>query len=591
MPLRALPLLLCALAASQPLPSGWVVYPGQNAVSHCPSTCTSTGPFRCLGLFPGPTAAPCFAACLADSDCSQATWASDDGRCFTRTDGAWELVGGATVAACNNATVVGCEPPPPSNNTVLTAEVASAPSGVQLHALAPAVTLDGWNGTLFPRWGTGSYLALDLDSPRLLALASALAPGLLRLGGSPEDSIQFDPTGTACVAGSGGSGPAPGGYFCSQVRPYTYGCLTGARWEALLAFAARTGLQLILGVNGCYQRMGPGSPMDFSNVAALLQATAASPHRAALHGLELSNEVFGTSITPSAWGADMDTLRELVNSTLGGPLPVLAGPDDASPLHLAQALNSTQPGTLQALTYHHYPGCEANTSAYFALDPSCLSIIDAWGAQFSAAAGAPAGVATWAGETAAHGGGGVTGLTDSFTSSLYYAWQLGALPLVGVQLSARQALVGGDYELLSRETLAPNPDYWVLWLFKALVGGGAHAHAVNMSTPVSHSGVRVYAFSAGAGGGRSLLALSLNTVGARIGVEVGGGGSGEWGGGRVEYHLQGTLGLAGGGVTCNGVALEVGAAGQLPDWRALGVPAAAGSLLQLAPSSIVFATL
>jgi heparanase 1 len=593
-------LLLCALlalpapAAAQPppLPPSWAVYPGLNAVPHCPSTCTSSGPFRCLGLFPGATPQPCFAACLADAACSQATWAADDGRCFTRTDGAWALVGGATAAACNNATVAGCIPPPPANNSVLRAAVAAAPSGVRLHALAPAVTLDGWNASLFPRWGSGSYLALDLEQPRLLALAGALAPGLLRLGGSPEDSILFDASGSGCAAGSGGGGPAPGGYYCSQVRPYVYGCLTGARWEALLAFAARTGLQLVLGVNGCFGRLSADSAMDFSNIRALLAATAASPHRAALHGLELSNEVFGTSISPAAWGADMETLRALVAEALGAPLAVLAGPDDASPAHLAQALNATRPGTLQALTYHHYPGCLANASAYFALDPRCLAVIDEWGARFSSAAGAPAGVATWAGETAGHGGGGVSGLTDSFTSSLYYAWQLGALPLAGVELSARQALVGGDYELLSHARgLAPNPDYWVVWLFKALVGSGAQAHAVNVSAAATASGVRVFAFSGGRGAPapRALLALSLNTVGARIGVELGGGGA--WGGARVEYHLQGPLGVPGGGVACNGRALGVGAAGELPDWRALGAPAAAGSALQLAPSSVVFATL
>lgn len=205
--------------ASSSLPSNWAVYPGLNAVPHCPSTCTSArAPFRCLGLFPGAAPDGCFAACLADGACGQATWAADDGRCFTRTDGAWALVPGSTAAACNNNTVAGCIPPPPPNNTLLSALVAEAPTGVPLHALAPAVTLDGWNGTLFPKWGAASYLALDLSQPALRAAAAALAPGLLRLGGSPEDSIEFDAGGASCVAGTGGAGPGTGGYYCSQVR-------------------------------------------------------------------------------------------------------------------------------------------------------------------------------------------------------------------------------------------------------------------------------------------------------------------------------------------------------------------------------------
>lgn len=519
------------------------------------------------------------------------------------------------MAACNNNTVPGCLPPPPINNTVITVEVSTTPLGVPMHPLAPAVTLDGWNGTLFPKWGNGSYLALDLRSPDLLRYASALAPAILRLGGSPEDSIEFTLDGSGCVPGSGGNGPAPGGYYCSQVHPYHYGCLTGARWEELLTFANTTGLSIVLGVNGCSGRMSRDTPMDFSNIKALLTATAASPHRGSLIGLELSNEVFNNTISPAAWGKDMDTLKGVVMATLGGPLAVMAGPDDASPTHLSQALNSTQKGTLTAMTYHHYPGCEANTSDYFVLEPLCLQIIDDWGVQFSNAAGAPAGIATWAGETAGHGGGGVANLTDSFTSSLYYAWQLGVLPLTGVELSARQALVGGDYELLSRDTWEPNPDYWLLWLFKGLLvqgwgwrrgGGGSggaptqrvHAYPISPSLSVELTGVRVFAFggdpSIPGGGPRVIMALSLNRVGATLGVEVvkglllPGDGVRRWDN-RTEYHLTGSLGVGGGRVRCNGIELGVDGAGEMPDWRVLGVKGPAGGVMWLAPSSIAFA--
>lgn len=576
-----------ATAPPSPLPPSWRAFPGLNAASHCPSTCVTRAPFRCLGLYPGPNASECIAACVADATCDQATWASDDGRCFTRTDGQWELVPGATVAACNNATVRGCIPPPPQNNSRLTATVAAAPAGVTTHPLSPAVTLDGWNGTLFPKWGNGSYLALDLESPRLLALAAALSPGILRLGGSPEDSILFDADGS-CAAGSGGDGPAPAGYYCSQVKPYVYGCLSRARWFALLAFAARTNLSIVLGLNGCTGRMSADGAMDVGNVRALLEATAASPHAAALRGLELSNEVFVNTITPRAWGADVVRVKALAEQILGRRVD-FAGPDDASPAHLALALNSTPPGALTALTYHHYPGCEANASDYFALDPACLQIIDEWGTLFSGV-GAAAGVPTWAGETAEHGGGGVTGLTDTFTSSLYYAWQLGTLPLHGVELAARQALVGGDYELLDRETLAPNPDYWVIYLFKALVGGGARAFPVNVSASAAASGVRVFCFSASvaSGAARAVLALSLNTVGARIDVAFEGAGMG---GARVEYALTGDLGAPRGAVACNGVPLRLGADGAPPPWRALGAARAAGAPLALGAASVVFATI
>jgi len=34
----------------------------------------------------------------------------------------------------------------------------------------------------------------------------------------------------------------------------------------------------------------------------------------------------------------------------------------------------------------------------------------------------------------------------------------------------RQSLIGGDYALINRNTLKPNPDYWVSWLWGKLMG-------------------------------------------------------------------------------------------------------------------------
>ena len=75
-----------------------------------------------------------------------------------------------------------------------------------------------------------------------------------------------------------GTSPPNSSYFCSQVRPYVYGCLSPARWDALLAFGARTGLKIIYGLNGCFGRRSKDTSMDFSNIRALVAATAASAY-------------------------------------------------------------------------------------------------------------------------------------------------------------------------------------------------------------------------------------------------------------------------------------------------------------------------
>ena len=79
----------------------------------------------------------------------------------------------------------------------------------------------------------------------------------------------------------------------------------------------------------------------------------------------------------------------------------------------------------------------------------------------------------WVGEGAMAYNSGREGVTDSFVGSLWHANLLGALsktvPLPHA-VYCRQALVGGNYGLVSHETLDPNPDYWASYVWKRLVG-------------------------------------------------------------------------------------------------------------------------
>ena len=69
-------------------------------------------------------------------------------------------------------------------------------------------------------------------------------------------------------------------------------------------------------------------------------------------------------------------------------------------------------------------------------------------------------------------------LTDTFRSSFYLAWLYGATAVAGVELTARQCLSGGDYELIQRVRFQPNPDLWTVWLFKTLMGGGTSGNDI-----------------------------------------------------------------------------------------------------------------
>jgi hypothetical protein len=52
----------------------------------------------------------------------------------------------------------------------------------------------------------------------------------------------------------------------------------------------------------------------------------------------------------------------------------------------------------------------------------------------------------------------------------YYIDALSTLATLGHFAFNRQTLVGGNYELLDTDTLAPNPDFWVASLFSSLMG-------------------------------------------------------------------------------------------------------------------------
>jgi hypothetical protein len=360
--MRAAPLLLLLLLLL-PHPSSalWYNFSSTNGTPSSGSLCKDSTDYLCLGSFPSLN--QCALACMSLPSCASYTYSAGSQHCWTRRDAQWEpSPSSASVSsACDSERVQGgsapCGPPPPPPNvTSISATIDTSVALGRTSALHPAVALDFWRSddkTFGAKWGSSSALTIDLTSPVLRAAAKALAPAVLRLGGSPEDSVVFDPDGSSCTAGSGGDGPfAP--YYCSQVRNYTYDCLTGARWQELLAFAADTGLKIALGLNGCYGRSSANASMDTSNAASLFSATAASPHAAeGFFGFELSNEVVPGTISPEAWGRDAAALKELARAAFaaqGLPAPPLVGPDQSCCDAQVDVMAATAPGVISALT-------------------------------------------------------------------------------------------------------------------------------------------------------------------------------------------------------------------------------------------------
>ena len=562
--------------------SSWLYLSGENAVNGCGMECKSNGPWHCLGTVN--TLLECEDLCSKDLNCSVMTYSSTSLNCWTRYDGVWNLTSASgTTAGCDSTRVVGCHANSPNVTFSIGDEI-----GVPLHPLAPAVALDFWlasDPTYGEKWQNSGVLTIDLTNEDLIKYSSSLAPAILRIGGSPEDSIVFDTDGSCTT---GGNGPSSS-YYCSQVKPYVYGCLTTKRWEQILEFADLVGFKIAFGLNGCFGRESSQSPMNFSNAQSLMEATANSVHAGVVSFWELSNEVVPNTIQASQWVNDalvLKNMSEVIFSSKGLRSPAMVGPDQGGSAvkDVVTALNN-QVGALAAVTYHQYPQCVAPESAIpFALLPSCLNQLPTAALGYSTTTSTISNLQAWSGEGADHSGGGIPGLTDTFRSSFYYATQIGSLPANGVELMARQCLSGGDYELLQRfsnASFAPNPDFFILWLTKGIFKQGARTFNVSSSASPIASGLQIFAFEASNtfNGKTALLIVNSHTENTYYLTQSTS--SGE----RKEWHVTGDLTAVHGPISINGRAML----GDLPSIVDLGV-SGTGPLV-VAESSIVFATI
>jgi hypothetical protein len=63
-----------------------------------------------------------------------------------------------------------------------------------------------------------------------------------------------------------------------------------------------------------------------------------------------------------------------------------------------------------------------------------------------------------------------------------YLDALGSLATQSHSVLARQDLIGGDYELIDRDTWSPNPDYWLAYLWPRLMSPYALAVIVSVDS-------------------------------------------------------------------------------------------------------------
>jgi len=348
-------------------------------------------------------------------------------------------------------------------------------------------------------WEQRGILNLDLNSPKLRVAVSALAPLLIRVGGSMTDTITYDPNGT---------GEGCGSFVNTNSTVLGFDlhgpCLTGQRWSQILDFCSDLGCKLVLDVNAMRGRQMEQCPVgtdcfhnreaaccqtvfgvwNSSNARQLFEFTRMwQDSRGAkadpLVGFEFGNELLGhgiqAHIRPEVYGADFNQFASVIREVWPEETkrPRMIGPGSTfEPIPFAQFLAITR-GNLDIITHHFYNlGAGKDVEAFqHATNLDNLEYVPRVTDAIVQAVQANApGVEVWVGEAGGAYNSGRNHTTNAFVSGFWYNDAMATASLHGSKAFCRQTLTGGMYGLIDTTTLEPNPDFYSAFLWRSLMG-------------------------------------------------------------------------------------------------------------------------
>lgn len=342
-----------------------------------------------------------------------------------------------------------------------------------------------WEGSDTSKRGLGTNRVppLDLLHPKLSQYVSKLQPAYLRVGGSEADTIH---------------------YFCAHDAPHDQEPeLSEAIWNRLLNFIKQHQLKFMFTFKyGAFNRSQHGR-WNGADSAALMQYTLDKGVN--IDVCELGNELnaywafHGLRAQPRVKQLVLDYQRFINQVRIISPASRIAGPGSAfwpylgetvkpfsniTPLFLEQLS-----GQLDIVDWHYYPFQSQRSPVRTRtarleklLDPSSLKDFEIFSNRLDQYRQAHQPQAElWTGESGSAQCGGQPKLSDRFASCFWWADQLGRGAKLGQKVMIRQSLIGGDYGLIQRESLKPNPDFWVSWLWKELMG--VDVYSVSCQSP------------------------------------------------------------------------------------------------------------
>jgi hypothetical protein len=419
---------------------------------------------------------------------------------------------------------------------------------------------------------------IDLSSPRLRILAEALGPAYIRVSGSWANSVYFQNDDLPALK------EPPKGFRS---------VLTRAEWKGVIDFAHAVNARIVTSV-----AISPGA-RDANGVWTPDQAKALFDYTKSIGGSIAATEFMNEPTFPGPGGApkgydaaafarDVKVFEPFLRKEM--PTTIFLGPGSIGegsslmpagamvklPLSTDKIMEATGP-VFDAFSYHFYASvssrCAGNTTVAQAFTADWLDRTVAGEAFYAEARdkylpGKP----IWLTETAQAACGGDQ-FAGQFVDSFRYLNQLGILAQKGVLAVMHNTLAASDYGLLNEETNEPRPDYWAALLWKRTMG------AVVLDPGVTGGpSLRVYAqCMKGHKGGVTLLAMNIDPKQEqKLIIPL-----------PADRYTLTAPDLTSKTVLLNGVALQAGQDGTLPEIKGLRVKPGA---LQLAPASITFLT-
>ncbi|KAK7101419.1 heparanase-like [Littorina saxatilis] len=313
------------------------------------------------------------------------------------------------------------------------------------------VTIDAWHAQV-------NWNGFPFSSKKVVNLAKAMAPNILRLGGTAADNLTYDMSANA---------PAYHGY--SSI-------FTPKPWEAINQFVENVGWDFIMDLNAL-KRNADGS-WNPDNARELLQFSAHRNYTIA--GFELGNEYdiyeykYGKALTPAQLAKDIASLQKLLKQFPAYYSSYIIGPE------VANTKTETFQGFLAAggakvvyaSGFHHYyyPDTDADPNRFTSIDTMDSFVTSSLLPMTAQSRAVDPDLPIWLSETSTTWSGGVPHVADRFIAGFLWLDKLGLCALHGVETVLRQDLYGETYALLDSQG-EPRPDYWLTVLYKRIVRG------------------------------------------------------------------------------------------------------------------------